>query len=134
MGAECFTWRLNGIGVDVSITGQVRPLYSVSDTERAWAAGYFDGEGCVTVQGRSVRVQIGCTERHLLVRFQRAVGGIGRIYGPYYPFGNRQPTFHYRAGANALRHIAPLLWPYLDSTKRAKMAAGLVAMHSLTQP
>ncbi len=93
-----------------------------SDTERAWAAGFFDGEGNVSQKGR---VQISSTERDLLVRFDAAVGGLGHIYGPYQQAGNRQPHFSYRAGRRVLPSLAAAIGEFLSSTKAAQLARGL---------
>ena len=52
--------------------------------ELAWAAGFFDGEGCFCFSeaGQYVCVSITQTEREPLDRFERAVG-LGKVNGPY---------------------------------------------------
>jgi len=53
-----------------------------------YAAGLFDGEGCITTgygksgSRRGCRVQINMTDLTPLKKFQEAVG-VGQIYGPY---------------------------------------------------
>jgi hypothetical protein len=62
----------------------------MTDAERAWAAGFFDGEGNVGYREREqasgptrVRVaQIAQVDRRALDRFVEIVG-IGRVRGPY---------------------------------------------------
>src|SRR5207247_4911519 len=59
----------------------------------AWAAGFFDGEGwanAVAQEGRKTKqpqARINQADPNgvpeVLLRFQRAVGGLGRIGGPY---------------------------------------------------
>ena len=76
----------------------------MSEIELAWAAGLFDGEGTIslvthrkkrktkTYEYKQVHVlvsQSGSPE--VLERFQRAVGGLGKIYGPYER--GHQPVF-----------------------------------------
>ena len=52
--------------------------------EIAWAAGFFDGEGCFSYiqKARYVCLRIGQSELEPLERFREAVG-LGKIYGPY---------------------------------------------------
>jgi hypothetical protein len=99
--------------------------------ELAWAAGFFDGEGCFSFSpaGRYVCVSVGQTEREPLDRFKRAVG-FGNVLGPYDVNKRngslRKPQFFYRAnGYERVQAIAALLWFKLGSTKRAQ------AIHAL---
>lgn len=102
-------------------------------TELAWAAGFFDGEGCTTVtrckpKKRAIdqlRPQLGLraslaqVELEPLKRFYKAVG-IGAIRGPYKYGSNRQ--FHYQWNASNLDVLAALdaLWPYLSNVKKVQ--------------
>jgi hypothetical protein len=58
----------------------------------AWAAGFFDGEGCFHFSlrrrsdgalDRSTQVRMTQADSEVLIRFRDAVGGLGRVYGPY---------------------------------------------------
>lgn len=53
------------------------------NTEIAWAAGLFEGEGCFTPAKRKDRVYpraiLAMADEEIVLRFQRAVGGIGKI-------------------------------------------------------
>jgi hypothetical protein len=92
--------------------------------ELAWAAGFFDGEGCFSYSpaSRYVCVSIGQTERDPLNRFRNAVG-LGKVNGPY---DNRRPgrltkkpQYFYQAyGYEKVQAIAAMLWFWLGSTKR----------------
>jgi len=102
--------------------------------ELAWAAGFFDGEGCfsyVKADGWGV-VAIGQTNREPLERFQRAVAGLGKIYGPYEPKQRdgrwcRKPQWVYRAHRrNDVQAIAAMLWFKLGSIKRRQATAVLI--------
>jgi hypothetical protein len=93
----------------------------------AWAAGFFDGEGCFSYSnaGGYGVVSIGQTEREPLERFLEAVGGLGKIYGPYfkeYPGRHsKKPWFNYRAHRKeSVQAIVGLLWFWLGSTKRSQ--------------
>jgi hypothetical protein len=56
----------------------------VDREELAWAAGFFDGEGCFSYSeaGQYVCISITQSERHPLDRFCEAVG-TGKVHGPY---------------------------------------------------
>lgn len=62
------------------------PQESASDREeRAWAAGFFDGEGWVGRNGRathSIRITLSQIDRVTLDRFCSAVG-VGKVCGPF---------------------------------------------------
>ena len=103
------------------------------DTERAWAAGFFDGEGssCLTTpngrQRRNVKICITQNDPEVLERFCAAVGH-GAVRGPY-ERGGRNPYWQYNAfGLERCDEIMGRLWPYLGSLKKAQYekAAGVV--------
>lgn len=96
------------------------------DTERAWAAGFFDGEGHFTIgSGKYLRLVVVQTETTTLERFQRATGGYGHIYLR----SNNQPA-KWKQGwsfqLNALGDVTyavNLLWEFLSHPKRQQIAA-----------
>lgn len=97
-------------------------------TERAWAAGFFDGEGCTTAHcgygGERLQPRVRITQngeqgRRLLHRFRRAVG-VGKVYGPYPPAKNQNLVRNYW-GATSLKDVKitlRALWPHLSVVKR----------------
>jgi hypothetical protein len=95
--------------------------------ELAWAAGFFDGEGCFSWTDKS---RWGCaviaqTNRESLGRFQEAVGGIGKIYGPYSPSRDggwsRRPQWSFRVHRREhVQAVAAMLWFKLGPIKRAQ--------------
>lgn len=99
------------------------------DTERAWAAGFFDGEGSVarTVSrnGRPTVPRVSITQAgppdappETLLRFATAVGVSGRLYGPTF-IENRKPRYVWAAGKYAdVLVIRDALWPWLSTVKR----------------
>jgi hypothetical protein len=108
----------------------------MTDTELAWAAGLFDGEGSVSIKqpssgirsngqkwhsGHQIRVTIQQNDDEVLKRFQAAVE-IGTIYGPYTrppSVRHRNPYYQYQAhGIEAVKVIWKALWPYLSTVKR----------------
>jgi hypothetical protein len=96
------------------------------ETEIAWAAGFFDGEGTTSHRPKhSTRIQISQKEPGLLHRFADAVGS-GSVRGPY-----RNGTGHvwqYRvSNRRDVAAVIALLWPYLGEIKKAQADAALVA-------
>lgn len=101
-----------------------------TETERAWAAGFFDGEGWV---GRSLvkkitngnvyiceRVDCGVSQNdpEVLERFLKAVG-VGNIGGPYKRKKENQADFWmYRAcNRKSIQQIFAEIGPYLSTIK-----------------
>jgi hypothetical protein len=105
----------------------IAPMLSTTREEMAWAAGLFDGEGCVgLVRGsrsrpcQSIRVGITQVDRRVLDRF-RADVGCGYIHGPTKRYGTSQPQFRYVAQHHpATQAIGAMLWQWLSPVKRAQ--------------
>jgi len=103
-------------------------LVPLKKEELAWAAGFFDGEGCVSARERddSAKIEINIGQANspeTLIRFKNAVGGIGKIGGPYPPKrnSNHSPYFKYWATSfERVQFIAGCLWPFLCSVKRGQ--------------
>jgi hypothetical protein len=95
--------------------------------ELAWAAGLFDGEGCFSYTERAGFgvATISQVDRRVLDRFQRAVGGLGKVYGPYASRSSdryrRKAQYRYSAHRRAdLQAVVALLWFKLGPVKRAQ--------------
>ena len=109
-------------------------LTRTSWTELAWAAGFFDGEGCTT--GRRSYPRISITQAgplaqppEVLDRFRRAVGGIGHISGPELDdSGRHKPRWvYFLHGGVQVSAVIALLWPFLGAVKRAQADRVLTA-------
>ena len=96
--------------------------------ELAWAAGFFDGEGCITLSRGLPTLSIAQVDREVLDRFKRAVGP-GSVNGPYdyaskerrEHFLNRKPQYRYQLSRlDDVRNVIDLLSPYLSSIKKEK--------------
>lgn len=89
------------------------------DIELAWAAGFFDGEGCFSRSNYRVRVIIQQSHPEVLQRFADAVG-FGKVHGPRTRSDSftQKPFWTYCVNGPKAEKIADLLWPYLGSVKK----------------
>lgn len=88
---------------------------------RAWAAGFFDGEGCFSLNRTRAVATISQVDRETIDHFHRIVG-CGNVYFTAGPFKNpRQRSFYsWRIGAREdFDHVVAVLWPWLGTVKRA---------------
>jgi hypothetical protein len=93
--------------------------------ELAWAAGFFDGEGHISRRVNDAAPPQVIVGQHYdpvcLHRFQAAVLGIGKVYGPYIykTKPNNGPAFMYKVSSfeNGQAVIA-MLWKFLSEPKR----------------
>jgi len=103
--------------------------------ELAWAAGFFDGEGNIRAKPNK---QWACVYYHpvlfipqvdsrVLERFRQAVGGLGKVTGPwdrtrYAP--NRKPQWYYEVYSfERVQAVVALLWKWLSPVKREQAHA-----------
>jgi hypothetical protein len=96
-----------------------------TETEIAWAAGLFEGEGCMSLSGgpqqygKQPTVQIAITDRDVLERFVTIVerGGV-RVYKPD---GKRKTVFQWSVKRREdVLYVLGLLWPYMGERRREK--------------
>jgi hypothetical protein len=103
--------------------------------ELAWAAGFFDGEGwanAVAAEGRRTRqpqARVNQADPNgvpaVLLRFQAALGGLGRIGGPYIEEG-RQDLYRWEASSRGdVELLHHLLLPWLGQVKLVEFAMAL---------
>ena len=86
----------------------------MSEYEHAWAAGFFDGEGCTTFSNRYMYMQVKQVDEYGLRRFHSAIGGIGKIH-----LGRRpRPIFVWRAGGRHAMAVMEIIGPHLSLAKR----------------
>lgn len=100
-----------------------------TEVERAWAAGFYDGEGCTSVCKRrrkdgtiyySLKITIRQVDRQVLDKFAHIMG-FNNVSGPYVPpknKGKQQPYHTYTASGRSARWVIDILWPYLGDAKR----------------
>jgi intein/homing endonuclease len=96
----------------------------------AWAAGFWDGEGCTTTGQRAggrldgtprtkfLEIVVGQSGSDInLRRFREAVGGRGNIGGPY-PREGRKDVYQWRAYGSRAGEVMLLLSPWLGEDKK----------------
>lgn len=104
------------------------------DEDIAWAAGFYEGEGSVTLIGGRLALQIKNNDPQPLATFRAAVQA-GTIYGPYGPYPGqrlgRNPFWvwvaHQRVALSVLRTLAPWL-------SRRRLGQGLDALAAVRGP
>ena len=105
----------------------------IPDTELAWAAGFFDGEGCFSLNAHASHrktyavAQMNQNDPRPLERFRLAVG-VGSVTGPYKR--RTKGWSPYWAWSTAKREgvaeVLRLLWPWLGPVKRGAGARALL--------
>jgi hypothetical protein len=88
------------------------------DTQIAWAAGFFEGEGGIywTPSSRATRLAVGQSEREPLERFQ-AIWGAGKIVPvKASPLSMRQRWVYYVQRRSEVERIFEAMRPWLGPT------------------
>jgi hypothetical protein len=84
-----------------------------SRDEIAWAAGLFEGEGCISTTTYRLQVALVMTDEDMVRRFD-AIVERGKVYGPYHPpsHGPRRKQFwRWAAYEDAAHDVIDLLMP-----------------------
>lgn len=112
-----------------------------TDTDIAWCAGFFDGEGHVSYRRNYVSKtsnQVSGTlhasipqasENIEVLEFFQSVTGFGRIKGPY-PMPNGKPQHRLLYGVNEVMNLFILLKPYLKSNKTSDFQRAIMAYNA----
>jgi hypothetical protein len=94
----------------------------------AWAAGLFEGEGCISISGnpktsgRQIRLRITSTDVDVLEKF-RSIIGMGSISGPF--ADKKHPTYKPKwyfdmGGGKRVYAALVAFWPHLCARRRAR--------------
>ena len=88
--------------------------------EIAWAAGLFEGEGCVTEVGGTFTLALTNTDEDVVRRFDEVVG-YGRLYGPYQISARdghkRKPIWRWVASSYQALDVMQMLSPWLSKRR-----------------
>lgn len=110
--------------------------------ERAWAGGFFDGEGSAYLEKHRTHASYFVPRLYVpqsssagiapeLLRLNSALPGIGTISGIRRPGGNRRPYRRWRvctvAGVQLGLH---LLWPFIGEVKRSQARKVMQVIHA----
>jgi hypothetical protein len=101
--------------------------YNPTQSQTAWMAGLFDGEGCITYQNKtSVILQIAMNDLDILERFQSIVG-CGSIYkGTTHRSPNHNYTYTWRVSdRDNVRRLLLLMLPWFGERRSAKTMEAL---------
>lgn len=109
----------------------------MSDPRIAWAAGVFEGEGCISVvrsgpqAGRRASLNMKMTDRDVIERFRAAVGR-GSIHEDKWYARRGQPSqWRWRVSAQSdVLHILDAFEPFLGERRRAASAAARAVYES----
>lgn len=95
---------------------------TINTHELAWAAGFFDGEGCVSTDQGKPKLTIQQNDPRVLERFKKAVGELGKVYGPYQSRTPLKQVWQWRACKRAEVELGVFrLWPFLSPVKRKQV-------------
>ena len=93
------------------------------DIDIAWAAGLFEGEGCLNISGKyGVRFTLKMSDKDIVERWTRIMGA--HLYGPYQPAGKSTylPMWESRiADWKGVLEAISLLYPLAGIRRREKM-------------
>jgi hypothetical protein len=99
-----------------------------SREEIAWAAGLFEGEGCISHiergEGFDLQIAVVMTDEDVVRRFDQVVDR-GRVYGPYLPpsHGPRRKQFwRWVALGDSAHDVLDMLLPWLMERRRGQAA------------
>jgi hypothetical protein len=93
--------------------------------EVAWAAGLFEGEGSITMNGARRAVQLRNCDEEVVRRFQKVLR-VGKVYGPYVNRSGerdghpRQDFFHWSAHGEECEIALEMMWPWLSRRRRRR--------------
>lgn len=98
----------------------------------AWAAGFWDGEGCVSLTYRNgqprIVVQVAQVDREVLDKFC-SIMEFGNVLGPYFQTNeNAQPYYVWRVEGNThLQRLKMRIGPWLGTVKLDQINKALKA-------
>lgn len=110
-------------------------VYNVTmSTEIAWAAGFWDGEGSVSLSVRGINgrpriiAEVAQVDRRVLDRLSKIIGK-GKVHGPYQPRTSNSNAYHNwkLEGLADIVELFSMLEPYLSEAKIEQFQRAIVA-------
>jgi hypothetical protein len=125
-----------------------RTFPTLDTHELAWAAGFFDGEGNIRAKPNKqwtcvyyhAVMSINQIDPQVLERFRLAVGGLGKVSGPYdrsrYSGAfSRQPQWTYEVFSfERVQAVTAMLWNWLSPVKREQARATFAQIRARPRP
>jgi hypothetical protein len=95
----------------------------------AWAAGLFEGEGCIAIKPGTVQLQLGMSDEDVVRRFWKVVG-MGKVYGPYQD--KRKATHKLMwtwsvSGSQMSQALLAAMWSFLGARRRGRAAEAIAS-------
>lgn len=105
-----------------------------TETEWAWLAGLFEGEGCISFTGRaSVTLNLSMTDLDVVTR-AHGVAGVGSFMGVV-ERENRKPLHCWRVSVAAdVRHVLEGIGPWLGERRSGKVDQALARLALVRRP
>ena len=119
----------------------IHKAYKIDREALAWAAGFFDGEGCIGCYYRTngktqkryrlLHISVGQKDREVLDRF-KAIFGFGRIVQTQ---KNNGPFYHFAVDSfEKSQAIVAMLFPFLGTIKQQQISQSLAEYHKNLHP
>lgn len=108
-------------------------MFNPNREELAWAAGFFDGEGYVGIKDLSKTyytpptLKLNNTDKDMIDRFHRAVGGVGKLRGPLKQQGiGTKPVYEwYTRKFEHVQAVIAMLYPFISQRRKSRMMSSL---------
>ena len=93
----------------------------MNDTELAWLAGLYEGEGSTSKHGGlSYHITIAMTDQDVLERAQQ-ITGLGRVYGPYAKRSGWKDIYSWVCNEHDSYTIMRLIKPFMLARRAAQI-------------
>jgi hypothetical protein len=104
----------------------------MNETDIAWAAGLFEGEGTILLatKTRTAHLCVAMTDHDVLERLTELLGG--RLRGPYTRKGNPhwKPQWRWNLhGIEQVQEVLRMFYPYLGARRRARAAEAIASYY-----
>lgn len=104
------------------------------ETDLAWAAGLFEGEGSISPTKSGWQLTLGTADRDVAERFHQVMG-VGRLYGPYQPSTSRADGTPHKPFTRwgvtdklGIEEAATLIGPELGERRTKRLGEALDAL------
>jgi hypothetical protein len=100
-------------------------IMTVTESDVAWAAGFFEGEGSISPSTRRGRIEgmsvsLGSTDYDVIERFSK-IWGCGSLCGPYQR-GTHKPIWHFRIhNFDDAKTMLERMYPHLGQRRSARI-------------